>query len=982
MPGRIRFRHDLLRGNPGLASAVAAKIAREPGVTDAKANPLTGSLLIHFAAPATQKALGHMIEDLLAGRPFLVEPQSEPLHSLSSAVPAWPHEPSGEPVWHAMGADAVLEHFASGRANGLSPKEARRRLADIGPNMLARAEPRSSTAIFFDQLTSLPIALLSGSAALSVFSGGFADAIAIMSAVLLNSGIATATEKGAERTILGMSRYEPEPVAVLRGGKRVLIEPAKLVPGDVILIERGALVPADARLIQAGEITVNESALTGESLPVAKSADAALPHDAPLAERQTMLFRGTAVTGGHGAAVVVATGQETEIGRIQSLLGTVRPPETPIERQLGEVGRELVIINGAICVAIFGLGVLRGQGFIPMLRSAVSLAVAAIPEGLPAVATTTLALGIRDLGKREVLVRKLEAVETLGAVEVVGLDKTGTLTANRMATVAFHYNDEVVDFSSGRIGPDGHAARDPRLKALLETAVLSSEATIAEGPEGLVPVGSSTETALLQAALDIGIDIERLRKHHRRLQMIPRSERRKRMTSLHAAPGGGTRLCVKGDPAEVLALCTTRLGENGPVPLDEDMRDAIRRANDRMAGRALRVLGVAMGANGGDPQKERDLTWLGLAGLADPLRPGVGKAIHTLHDAGIRTVMITGDQSITAAAIARELDLGDGDAIHILEAGQISDVKPDVLAALAPQAQVFARISPANKLQIVRALQTRGQIVAMTGDGINDGPALRAADIGIAMGGAGSDVAREVADIVLKNDDLDGVIEAVRLGRSTYANIRKVLRYLISTNASETMVMLGGALAGWPAPLTPMQLLWLNLISDALPALALGLEPPEPDVLAQPPHDPRAPILSRQDFRRLLREGAVIGAGGFAAFLLGGGANGTTNNSGSTIAFHGITLAQLLHSFACRSETHGLLEELNRPTNPKVIGAFGFGLGLQVAAQTIPPLRRLLKLAPLGPGGLAAILGTAVGPLVVNEILSAALRREDGLPDM
>jgi Ca2+-transporting ATPase len=417
------------------------------------------------------------------------------------------------------------------------------------------------------------------------------------------------------------------------------------------------------------------------------------------------------------------------------------------------------------------------------------------------------------------------------------------------------------------------------------------------------------------------------------------------------------------------------------------LRESILRANDRMAGRALRVLGVAMRKHDGDAQNETDLVWLGLVGIADPLRPGVREAIHTIHRAGIRTVMITGDQSITAFAIARELDLGDGGEIRILEAGQIRDVSPDVLAAIAPQAQVFARISPANKLQIVRALQERGHIVAMTGDGINDGPALRAADIGIAMGGAGTDVAREVADIVLTDDQLDGVIEGIRLGRATYANIRKVLRYLIGTGASETMLMLGAAIAGWPAPLTPMQLLWLNLISDVMPALALGLEPPEPDVLDQPPHDPRAPILTRHDFRRLLREGAVLGAGGFAAFLSRGGAGGGAGgamggSSATTVAFHGLIVAQLLHTFACRSETHGLLEELRRPPNLKLFGAVAAGLALQVGAQTLPPLKRLLQLAPLGPGGIGAILATSLGPLAINEILTAAFRRKDGLPEM
>jgi Ca2+-transporting ATPase len=416
------------------------------------------------------------------------------------------------------------------------------------------------------------------------------------------------------------------------------------------------------------------------------------------------------------------------------------------------------------------------------------------------------------------------------------------------------------------------------------------------------------------------------------------------------------------------------------------MRETILRANEQMAGRALRVLGVGMSEQGGDAKDEKDLLWLGLVGMADPLRPGVGSAIQRLHAAGVETVMITGDQSATAFAIARALNLGNGGDIRILETGQLRSLAPDVLEALAPQAQVFARVSPANKLQIVRALQAGGRIVAMTGDGINDGPALRAADIGIAMGGEGTDVAREVADIVLGNDDLDGIVEAVRLGRATYGNIRKVLRYLVGTNASETLVMLGAAIVGWSAPLSPMQLLWLNLVSDVLPALALGLEPPEPDVLLQRPHNPRAPILTAADFRRLVREGAVLGAGAMAVYLGAGGPNaspviaGAEPSRGRTLVFHGLTLAQLVHALACRSETHGLLEELRRPPNPMLYSALAASLGLQAGAQMVPFLRRLLGLAALDARGLGVILAAAFGPLIANEVLTKLLRRPDGLP--
>jgi Ca2+-transporting ATPase len=378
-----------------------------------------------------------------------------------------------------------------------------------------------------------------------------------------------------------------------------------------------------------------------------------------------------------------------------------------------------------------------------------------------------------------------------------------------------------------------------------------------------------------------------------------------------------------------------------------------------MAGGALRVLGMARGEGGGDPHSEGNLVWLGLAGLANPLRPGAAPAIRVLHKAGVRTVMITGDQSATAFAIARALDLGNGGEIRVLESGRIRGVDPGLLAAIAAHPHVFARVSPADKLAIVRALQAGGRVVAMTGDGINDGPALKAADIGIAMGAAGTDVAREVADIVLATDDLSIVIEAVRLGRATYANIRKVLRFLLSTNAAETMTMLGASIAGLPEPLTPMQLLWLNLVTDVLPGLALGLEPPEADVLERPPHDPRAPILSKSDFRRLLAEGGVIGAAGTAAFLL----------AGNTAGFHALTLAQLAHAVACRSERRGVLDELRRTPNPKLYAALGACLALQGAAQAVPPLRQQLGLAPLTARDVGIALGATAASVAVNEIV-------------
>lgn len=951
LPGRYRLRDDRLQRDARAARRAEAALAALPGVLSTRANPVTGSVLVRAAPSVSPRTLRAIL-----GRALGDPPRPRPLSA--AAAEAW--DDLAAHAWHAMPPGSVLAILRVDPARGLSPTEAAERLARFGPNELPRAEPRSALAIFLDQLASVPVALLGASAAVSLATGGVADAAAIGAVVLLNAGIATATERNAEATIRGLADAAPAPVPARRAGRRLLLPVASLVPGDVILLEPGVLVPADARLVSAHDLTVNESALTGESLPVHKDAAAPVPVDAPLADRASMVFRGTAVTGGSGEAVVVATGATTEIGRVQALLGTVRPPETPIERQLGEVGRELVLINGAICGLVAAIGLARGQPWPQILRSAISLAVAAVPEGLPAVATTTLALGIQDMKRRRILVRRLDAVETLGAVQVIALDKTGTLTANRMDCVALHLD--------GRFVPLADLSETERdlARMLFKTAALCSDVEERDG----ALIGSPTETALVRGHLALGGRLADLAARYPRLAVAPRAEARKRMSTLHRAPDGTTLLAVKGDPLEVLARCTHRLSARGILPLDGEARRAIIAANDRMAGEALRVLGVARGA-GDDPHDEHGLVWLGLAGLADPLREGAEEAIRRLHRAGIRTVMITGDQSATAYAIAKRLALSRAGEVRVLESGTLRDLPPDTLAALAPQADVFARVSPANKLEIVRALQAAGQIVAMTGDGINDGPALRAAEIGIAMGGAGTDVAREVAAIVLADDDLGGILEAIRLGRATYANIRKVLRYLVGTNASETMVMLGAALAGLPEPLNPIQLLWLNLVSDPLPALALGLEPAEADVLDAPPHDPRAPILTRDDFRRTLREGAVIGAAALAAAL----------TAPPGVAFHGLTAAQLLHALLCRSELHGPFDpRIGR--NPKLLGALGLCFGLQVAAQAVPPLRGLLGLAPLSPAGFAAILATAAAPTLLNATIDAILRaRQERTPD-
>jgi Ca2+-transporting ATPase len=971
--GRVRLRHPGFVGRDDRLTAAQVMLDGEPGILSVRASALTGSVLVNYRHPLTLKRVVRVLDAAACDHRLRRRAPRDVRYSLSAAA-AVHTLPESIRNWHGLRIGDTLERLGSHADQGLAAKAVAERLAEYGANELQRAKPRSAVAILAEQMTSLPIALLGASAGLSILTGGLADAAIIGAVVLMNAGIATATERQAEKTILGMANYTPKPVLAIRNGRRGLVAPATLVPGDLIVLERGTLVPADARLLQCNELTINESVLTGEALPVHKDADVLLRDDAALAERTNMAFRGTAVTGGSGFAVVTSTGMNTEIGRIQRLLGTVAPPETPIQRQLGDVGRELIIVNGVICGVVFGLGLLRGQGLVPMLRSAISLGVAAIPEGLPAVATTTLALGIQDMRQRQVFVRKLDAVETLGAVEVIALDKTGTLTENRMAARAVHVGGERVDFASG-VSISALHGTDIGLgdvvRRLFEVASLCSDAIVRPTAQGHLIDGTPTEAALLEGAIGLGIEVAALRLSARVLSTVGRGDGRKRMSTLHATETGRL-LCVKGDPAEVLARCTMRMTPNGDVALDEAVRAAIVGANEAMAAQALRVLGVADAQSCEDPGNEQGLRWIGLVGLANPIRPSVEPSLRRMHHAGIRTVMITGDQSATAFAIARQLNLGNSEELKVLEAGQISGVPHDLLAALVGKPQVFARVSPVDKLNIVKALQADGHIVAMTGDGINDGPALRAADIGIAMGGEGTDVAREVADIVLAGDDLDGIVEAVRLGRATYANIRKVLRYLVSTNASETFTMLGAALLSRGEPLTPMQLLWLNLMSDPLPALALGLEEPDPDVLDQAPHDPRNPILMPADFRHILREGAVMGSITLAGYFMNGGAANPAR--AGSVAFHGITIAQLLHAIVSRTESGGLRAGLVRPPNRKLYGALAASAAMQLVAQFFPPARRLLGLAPLGLRELTAILGIGVGSTLLNEILGEWLR--------
>jgi Ca2+-transporting ATPase len=752
----------------------------------------------------------------------------------------------------------------------------------------------------------------------------------------------------------------------------------EIVIGDILILRPGTYVSADARLIDVSHLSVDESALTGESMPVSKTNMSIQRENIPLAERTNMVYMGTLVTGGQGIGIVIATGRFTEMGRIQLLLGEARPPETPMERRLDQLSGQLVLISGVVCGLVFVIGLLYGYGFLEMLKTSISLAVAAVPEGLPTVATSTLAIGIRNMRKHNVLIRHLEAVETLGSVQTICLDKTGTLTANRMSVKELYTGMKSIQVNDGKFMCEGQYINpylSDELLKLIHISILCNESVVIQENGNYVVTGSPTENAFIHMAINTGIKVNTVRERTPLLKVVHRSEQSNIMMTLHTIMGDQRRLiAIKGSPREVLNICSWHMQHGEKVTLTDDDRVIIELENEHMAGKAFRVLGIAYAEkdNGYTDLtdhvfSEDGIVWLGIVGITDPVRPGVKELVGAFHQAGIDTVMITGDQSPTAYAVAKELSLSKHEQLEIIDSRHLTNIPPDILLALCQRAHVFSRVSPSHKLQIVQALQGSGKIVAMTGDGINDGPALKAADIGIAMGHTGTDVAREVADVILEDDNLETMIIAVSYGRTIYNNIRKSVHFLLATNMSEIMVMFAAIGLGLGQPLNAMQLLWINLLSDIFPGLALALEPPEPDVLSRPPRDAKESIIKSSDFRRISIESAVISTGALSAYGYGIARYGIGPQAG-TLAFMSLTVAQLLHAINCRSEEHTVFDREKLPSNRYLTIALGGSFALQGLAMVVPGIRSLLGITPLGLIDGIVVGVTAFFPLMVNEM--------------
>jgi len=820
--------------------------------------------------------------------------------------------------WHALTIEEALTRTHSAHA-GLGTAEARTRLARDGPNALPPPTPTPVWRILWNQVASVITVLLVTAAAIAALSGDALDSIAILGVLAINVALGLATELPARRAMQALLSLEVPRPTVLRDGRPEQIDAREVVRGDVIVLEAGQSVPADARLLDTVETRATEAALTGESLPVAKDAEAVLPADTSLAERRNMVYRGTTVADGAARAVVVETGLRTEIGRIGALIATLTVEPTPLERRLAVLGRRLAVVALSVAALVAVLGRFRGHSWEEVVQLALALGIAAVPEGLAVVATVALAIGMRRMARRRALVRRLAIVETLGSTTVVCTDKTGTLTTGQMTATTVVADGHEIQITGTGYAPHGvfhelGAAVDPgeraHLRLALRIGVLASNPQIGIPNPGAEPVGDPTEIALLVAAAKAGLAAPRVREDAGVLAgQIPFSSARRYMALHYAGADGKLVAYLKGAPDRVVQRCA----------LTDEARRALQETNDALAARGLRLLGLAYGeVSGTDDAALRDLEFVGFVGLADPPAPGVDAALRVLHDAGIRTVMLTGDQRVTAEEIARRLGV----------------------------AEVYSRVTPEEKLRIVAAYQQQGEIVAMLGDGVNDAPALRKADIGVAMG-RGSDVAKATAGVVLLDDRFETVAAAVEEGRVIFDNLRKFVFYLFSCNLGEIFVFLGAGLAGWPAPLLPIQILWLNIVTDTFPALALAFEPGERDVMRRPPVSPQAAILSASMARMTTGYAALIALVTLAAAWWTRHTYPDLPAHATTVTFMTLAVTQTLHLGNARSR-EPVLAPSRIVANGFALGAVVLVLGAQLAAAHWAPLAAVLGTVPLG----------------------------------
>ncbi len=893
--------------------------------------------------------------------------------------------------WYSLTQQEVVARLRTDLKKGLTDREVKERAARFGPNELLKTPKTPPWVLFLNQFKDFMVLVLLAATAVSGFLGEYADAVTIMIIVVVNAVLGFVQEYRAERSLEALKKLTSPEARVIRNGQEHRVQTAELVPGDIVVLEEGDKVPADLRLLKTSSLEIEESALTGESLPAPKQVTALGEKDLALGDTFNMAYLGTVVTRGRGNGVVVHTGMATEMGQIAGMIQEVGQEATPLQRRLTHLGRWLVSCCLLICAVVVVVGIWRGEEAYQMFLAGVSLAVAAIPEGLPAIVTVALAIGVQRMIKRNAIIRKLPAVETLGCATVICSDKTGTLTQNEMTVREVVLGADTIEVTGEGYDPKGEFAgmvdrHREHFSLLMKAAALCNNSLLERGGisigglfRGLVKgcparewsvLGDPTEGALLVMASKAGFWREKIELKEPREVELPFDSERKRMTVICRQPAGSLLAYVKGAPDVILDLCTHVYKNGLAVPLSKREREELLATNANLAEKALRVLAFAyreLPAGTGDfaeEQIERRLIFLGMAGMIDPPRPAAVKAVQTCRRAGIKVVMITGDHQLTARSIAREMGILSTNDI-VFTGHDLDAMSEREFFEQAGRASVFARVSPRHKLKIVRALKQSGHVVSMTGDGVNDAPAVKEADIGVAMGITGTDVTKEASAMVLTDDNFSSIVSAIEEGRGIYDNIRKFIRYLLSCNAGEVLTMLIAVLAGMPLPLVPIQILWMNLVTDGLPAMALGVDPIDRDIMARPPRHPRESVFSHGMAWRIASSGIVIGLGTLLSFWIGSRLGDL--DLARTMAFNTIVFFQLFFVFTCRSEFHTILE-VGLFTNPYLVGAVLISTALQLGVDYLPFLQPIFHVVPLKGLHWAFILAISAAPTILGTL--------------
>lgn len=871
---------------------------------------------------------------------------------------------------------ALAQNFGTNLEQGLSARQVKTLFEKYGANKLAEAEKDSAVTIFFRQFNDFITIVLMITTLVSALLGEVVDSVAILAIIVMNAVLGFIQEYRAEKSLDALKQLTAPMAKVIRGGRQLQINAEELVPGDIIVLEAGDRVPADARLFNVNSLYINEAMLTGESLPVGKKVEAIGSDNVPIGDQVNMVFMGTLVTRGRGFGLVTATGMDTEIGKIADMIQDTDPGDTPLQRRLEKLGTSLVIACLIIVVGVFVTGVLRGFPVYRMFFTGVSLAVAAIPEGLPAVVTIALAIGVQRMIRANAIIRQLPAVETLGCATIICSDKTGTLTQNKMKAQKYWIAGQ--DISVTKQEQLKQLAQDDTvLRTALLIGTLCNNVQVDDRTRKVQLVGDPTEIALVETAYHAGLNKAALEHDYRLVREVPFDSERKRMSVL-VRHRDQFLAYVKGAPGIILERCTKILTADGVKPLNTHEKQRILNAVEGYAAEALRVLGLAY-RQVPTPQVpeqtlESDLIFVGFVGMIDPPRLEVKRAIRQAQRAGIRTIMVTGDHKLTAQAIAEQLGLGQNGKVQVMTGAEWEMLSGYEQQEAVRDIDVFARVAPQHKLSIVRALQKNGEVVGMTGDGVNDAPAVKEADIGISMGISGTDVTKEASDMILADDNYQTIIAAVREGRAIYDNIRKFIRYLLACNVGEVLTMFAATLAGLPLPLLPIQILWMNLVTDGLPAIALGVDPGDEDIMDRPPRDPNESIFARRLHLKIGFTGTLISICTLAVFIYALWHNPNDVVKARTLAFTTLVMAQLIYVFECRSEYHSIFE-IGFFTNLYLVAAVLISGGMHILVVYHPWLQGIFDTVSLNLNDWILVLVFAGATLVVDTIIRVVKRR-------